>query len=386
MKIVLVVFIAAGLLLVPFSAATYAQRPSPGSRPPVAPPLVREGEFAVQLAQSLSLTPSNEEPESEYALASLGIAPRNGWISDYPVTPDIIAEVQSAAAEAAESGNLPMTRENAVDAVRKVCSDAGLLISTTGGQNDRGAAISPAENPSVVEDYYYDSGPPVVTYYPPPWDYGYLYSWVPYPFWWGPCWYGGFFILSDFNLIFFDRHHHHHHCVSNHVADGTGRVARVDPVRRFTGGIGAGTVQSRLAGVRGADAQQSGRSIMNRDIARYQRSSSSAVPADSGMNRSRIPPPTARNSAVNRSVPENRIVPPPRPGNTNRAAAMSASRPFVEYPRAFAPKAAPHPFAPSGDRQGGYYGAAPGGGYNGRSGGAATGGGGMPSGGGGFHR
>ena len=74
----------------------------------------------------------------------------------------------------------------------------------------------PGPGTEVVNNYYYDYGPPVVTYYPPPDPYNYLYSWVPYPFWWGPGFYfSGFFILHDFH-----RHvgfHGRPFVCSNHV-------------------------------------------------------------------------------------------------------------------------------------------------------------------------
>ena len=40
----------------------------------------------------------------------------------------------------------------------------------------------------------------VVTYYAPPGIMTYIYDWVPYPFWWDGFYFGGFFILSDFEL------------------------------------------------------------------------------------------------------------------------------------------------------------------------------------------
>ena len=55
--------------------------------------------------------------------------------------------------------------------------------------------------PTEIDNYYYDEGPPVVTYYPPPYDYGYLYAWDPFPFWWGGVWFPGFFILTDFDCV-----------------------------------------------------------------------------------------------------------------------------------------------------------------------------------------
>jgi hypothetical protein len=57
--------------------------------PPAAVPLVREGAFALNLA-ALSLDHPTSEVEAESILGTAGIAPSNGWIADYPVTPDII--------------------------------------------------------------------------------------------------------------------------------------------------------------------------------------------------------------------------------------------------------------------------------------------------------
>jgi hypothetical protein len=81
-----------------------------------------------------------------------------------------------------------------------------------------------------------------VTYYAPPPDYYYLYVWVPYPFWWGGFWFGGYFMLHDFHRHF--REHGHVYTVTNHFRDANAnRVFRIDPEKRFQGrtfaGIGA---------------------------------------------------------------------------------------------------------------------------------------------------
>ena len=70
--------------------------------PPVAQPLVREGDFAVKLVSALNLGQTDNEAEAESILSHAGIAPTNGWIADYPVTPEIVGEllqsIQAAAA------------------------------------------------------------------------------------------------------------------------------------------------------------------------------------------------------------------------------------------------------------------------------------------------
>ena len=98
MKTILVIFLAASLVAAPHTAAASAKS-SPSGPPPIEQPLVREGAFAVQLATALDLTSSHDEAAAEHYLVSIDITPRNGWISDYPMTPDIIAEVRESAAD-----------------------------------------------------------------------------------------------------------------------------------------------------------------------------------------------------------------------------------------------------------------------------------------------
>ncbi|MBI5100452.1 MAG: hypothetical protein HZB33_01255, partial [Nitrospirae bacterium] len=62
--------------------------------PPVSAPLIREGAFALKLAEALGLGHPESEVEAESMLGAAGVAPRNGWIADYPVTPDIIGELR----------------------------------------------------------------------------------------------------------------------------------------------------------------------------------------------------------------------------------------------------------------------------------------------------
>jgi len=71
---------------------------------PVMQQLVREGAFAVRLLSSLSSMKTKDESAAESILGDMGIAPHNGWIADYPITPDIVGELQNALTKAAESG------------------------------------------------------------------------------------------------------------------------------------------------------------------------------------------------------------------------------------------------------------------------------------------
>src|SRR4030043_2438966 len=114
MKKLLTMIAFVSLRLMPIMAN--AQSGQTTGAPPVSQTLVREGDFAVKLADTLKIGKPESEEEAESMLVSVGIAPRNGWIADYPVTPDIIGELQNAIGDAAESNRLPMGRESAFEA------------------------------------------------------------------------------------------------------------------------------------------------------------------------------------------------------------------------------------------------------------------------------
>lgn len=233
----LIVFVVTLLVLVPTMLAAQTDQTT-SVNPPVSQPLIREGTLAVRLADALNVGEPANEAEAETVLSQVGIAPRNGWIGDYPVTPDITGELQAAVGEAADAGNLAMSKDAALNTFGDVMTEYGLSVQAdTPGQNSAGMAAPAYPDSATIYNYYYDEGPPVVTYYAPPADYAYLYSWVPYPFWWWNFWFPGFFVLADFH-VFAHGHGHGHHgeFVSNHFRDSrTGMMSRVDPAHR-TGG------------------------------------------------------------------------------------------------------------------------------------------------------
>jgi hypothetical protein len=214
--------------------------------PPVGAPIVREGDFAMKLAEALNVGHPSSEAEAESMLGAAGIAPRNGWIADYPVTPDIIGELRDSVTYAAQAKTISRDQDTALKTLADV--QASMNISVSPGPagppetSEEGATGSSYPDQTVINNYYYEQGPPILTYYAPPPDYYYLYAWVPYPFWWGGFWFGGFFVLHDFHRHF--REHGHLFVVSNHFNDVRAhRVFRIDPVNRFSGktfaGIGA---------------------------------------------------------------------------------------------------------------------------------------------------
>jgi hypothetical protein len=183
--------------------------------PPVAQTVVREGDFAVSLAEALGVGNARSEAEAESDLAALGIMPPNGWIADY------------------------------------------------GSYSD----------PGVISNYYYNQGPPVVTYYTPPWDYHHIYHWVPHPFWWGPTFFSGFFILSDFHtfrdVVVVKKHGHKfktHKRVTNHFFDKKRHTfGRVDPRHRLKGDMFGGFHHKpHKSGFGNHDARKGAESIFKR--------------------------------------------------------------------------------------------------------------------------
>jgi len=273
--------------------------------PPVDAPLVREGDFAMKLSVELGVGQPQNETEAESMLGAAGIAPRNGWMADYPVTPDIVGELRDSVGYAAQAKTIQMDKDKAIQTLESVQVNAGITMtpapagppsdSITAGTpqaDEEGAPAYPDQ--SVVGDYYVDEGPPVLTYYAPPPDYYYLYDWVPYPFWWGGFWFGGFFILNDFH-----RHHHGQHFI-NHFNDvGTNRAFRIDPRRRFNGrtfaGIGAPRGNRFISpGVRGAPER-----VFNRNRTEGPRQGGSGIGGGNFRQRSQVVPSAPRQNFAN---------------------------------------------------------------------------------------
>ena len=99
MSKLLSIIMAASLLVFPFAtfAVDYGSQSSQTQQvPPVAQTLVREGDFAIKLATELGLGSPTEEAAAEEMLAKAGVLPVNGWISDYPVTPEIIGQLNDS--------------------------------------------------------------------------------------------------------------------------------------------------------------------------------------------------------------------------------------------------------------------------------------------------
>jgi hypothetical protein len=282
MRKMFITMITMGLLLLPLAAFAQSEHNSTEA-PPVSQALVPEGDFALKLVTALRLGTPSGEAQAEDMLTSAGIAPQNGWIADYPVTPDIIGELQDAVATAADSKKLPMEKVEALKAFQDLTTGFGLSVLPAG--SGEYAENQPQPNPTVINSYYYDEGPPVVTYYPPPWDYYYLYAWVPYPFWYSGFFFPGFFVLHDFHRVV--RVGHRQCVVSNHFFDHkTNRVFAIDPARRRTGEAFRAADISRNRGLNTSDARRGAESISERS-----RERATTVTTGKGFNASNFVPP-----------------------------------------------------------------------------------------------
>lgn len=273
MRNLVITMIAFSLMIMPFTAYGQLEQGSSNSPPPVSQQLVPEGEFALKLVTALKLGTVSNEAQAEEMLTSVGIAPKNGWIADYPVTPIIIGELQDSVAAAVDAHKLSMGKDDALKAFQGVTSEFGLAVvpGSPGQYAENQAQLDPGE----INDYYYEEGPPIVTYYPPPWDYYYLYAWVPYPFWWGGFFFTGFFCLHDFHRDIFVGNHHHF--ISNHFVDPkTHAVHRVDPATR-TMGRSVNTSLAHTQGFRSPEARKAAGSIFNRSFERTKRGMTSSL-------------------------------------------------------------------------------------------------------------
>jgi len=344
--------------------------------PSISQTLVREGDFAIKLAESLKMGKPQGEAEAESMLASAGIAPKNGWIADYPLTPDIIGELEKSLGEAADARRLPMGRNDALKVFRTTAVELELPIvaEVPEGYTESPPPTTPEyTEPGVIDNYYYAEGPPVITYYPPPWNYYYMYAWVPTPFWCSGFYFPGFFILNDFHRVHHYGHGHDSHVVTNHVRDPqTGRIVTVDPTRRRQGTTQGVREATNTKGFSSAQARNGAQSIFERSLARAgsgststptmgggtnNRTSSDATPGRGNQRqiynkRDGSPGFNGRNSIYNRPpavdrstsrIPGQTFSPGTsnrtlsRPGSMNRQYGMNPQRPFAGGTRSFSP-------------------------------------------------
>ena len=163
------------LVLIPLMVNAQSEQNKPGP-PPVEQSFVREGSFAMKLVEALKMGQAKSEAEAERLLTSVGIAPRNGWIADYPLTPDIIGELRNAIGLALDSGKLAMNKDEALMAVQVLVDNQWRQPVALGEEQARQYAEYP---PAVYEGYEGGYEP---YYYPYPYYYGGYYYPYLYPY------------------------------------------------------------------------------------------------------------------------------------------------------------------------------------------------------------
>jgi hypothetical protein len=322
--------------------------------PSVEQALVPEGIFAMQFAEALKLAPIPDEAKAVALLSGLGIEPQNGWITDYPVTPSLLGDIEKDIAAASDQGRIAISKDQALALFREVKTQLGLdvmpaskappvlsrksamktlysyidekgvthytdnyesiptvyrnSVRTITMPTSLGSSAYSPETPAPqamappfpddIDDYYEEQGPPVVTYYSPPAPYEYLYTWTPYPFWSTGFYFPGFFVLNNFHRkVSFGRHPHF---VSHHVK----RDRHHHPPR--TGLIKGG----KHTKTQGKDhypwfstpkAQAGAKAIVSRKHSRNRSSSRTSAPV---MNRGKMPVASQRrNPRIQRNNP-----------------------------------------------------------------------------------
>src|SRR5512136_798077 len=162
MKNLLPIATALGLIMIPFivyaqpeQAEAVATQPEQTTEkaPPVSQELIPEGDFALKLAAALKLGTPTTEVQAEDMLAAVGIAPKNGWIADYPMTPIIIGQVRNAVVAAGASNKLPVGEDEALQAFEDLTAEFGLAITPGPEQYAEGPPPSGSEfvPPPVID-------------------------------------------------------------------------------------------------------------------------------------------------------------------------------------------------------------------------------------------
>jgi hypothetical protein len=226
---------------------------------PVAQRLVREGEFAVRLLSSISSISQEEESAAVKRLGDMGIVPRNGWIADYPVTPDIVGELRNTLIIAAVNDKLGLAKDKALERFEVLCASFNLPSKADPGNTDgvpAGAREGTHPTSDEIKRYYEAVGPPVVTYYPPPESYTDIYCMVPYSFRCRGIVFNGFYILKRFHLTVFNNSRVEFVSNTFHIFRDH-REFLIDPIARLYGstyaGIGARGKGFLPTGIKGSE-------------------------------------------------------------------------------------------------------------------------------------
>lgn len=129
--------------------------------PPISQPSVREGSFAMKLVSALNMGNATTEAQSQDMLTAVGIAPKNGWIADYPMTPIIFGDLQNAVVAAATAKRIPLDKDEALTAYYSVIAEFRLAASPALPAPDEGQRLTGSQYASPADiGRSYEAHPP----------------------------------------------------------------------------------------------------------------------------------------------------------------------------------------------------------------------------------
>ena len=176
--------------------------------------MVRQGDLAIGMAEVLNLGVFEIETKAEKKLVAVNVTPKEDWKLDYPVSPSVIGELRESIIRSISENRLSLSENEALSAFDVLIAEFGLPVWKDTEENYAMSQPTIEDDQYVgsneIDGYYSKYGPPLVTYYSPPWEYYRYYSWIHYPFWFGRFRFSGFFLLNDhhpsFSIIFTHRH------------------------------------------------------------------------------------------------------------------------------------------------------------------------------------
>jgi hypothetical protein len=90
---------------------------------------VPEGTFAVQLAEALKLGSISGGTKAEELLSNLGIKPSNGWVSERPITPVALNDIEKGISAASDQKKIALKKDQALKLFGDVKAKLGLNVN-----------------------------------------------------------------------------------------------------------------------------------------------------------------------------------------------------------------------------------------------------------------
>lgn len=90
---------------------------------------VAEGTFAVQLAEALKLGAISDGTKAEELLSNLGIKPSNGWVSERPITPVALNDIEKGISAASDQKKIALKKDQALKLVGDIKAKLGLNVN-----------------------------------------------------------------------------------------------------------------------------------------------------------------------------------------------------------------------------------------------------------------